>query len=174
MDNVFIIQLLQFIAGIAILIVIHELGHFLAARLLKVEVEEFGLGFPPRLATLFEASGTKFTLNAIPLGGFVRPKGENDPDVPGGDGKLYALSYLTGAAVLDFNNDSNLERMLNIGRGIPSKPVTLITRTGTKLLISVFCENPSNTSPSLGAGVKNIDPLLPSINLFVRFWREVF
>jgi regulator of sigma E protease len=84
MNNVFIIQLLQFIAGIAILIVLHELGHFLAARLLKVEVEEFGLGFPPRLATLFEASGTKFTLNAIPLGGFVRPKGENDPDVPGG------------------------------------------------------------------------------------------
>jgi len=98
----------------------------------------------------------------------------NDPDVPGGDGKLYALSYLSGSAVLDFNNDSNLERMLNIGRGIPSKPVALITRTGTKLLISVLGENPSTASPSLGAGVKNIDPLLPSINLFVRFWREIF
>ena len=98
----------------------------------------------------------------------------NDPDVPGGDGKLYALSYLSGAAVLDFNNDSNLERMLNIGRGIPSKPVALINRTGTKLLISVLGENPSTASPSLGAGVKNIDPLLPSINLFVRFWREIF
>ena len=98
----------------------------------------------------------------------------NDSDVPGGDGKLYALSYLSGAAVLDFNDDSNLERMLNIGRGIPSKPVTLITRTGTKLLISVLGENPSTARPSLGAGVKNIDPLLPPINLFVRFWREVF
>jgi len=98
----------------------------------------------------------------------------NDPDVSGGDGKLYVLSYLTGEAVLDVNNDSNLERMLNIGRGIPSKPITLITRTGTKLLISVLGENPNSASPILGAGVKHIDPLLPSINLFVRFWKEVF
>ena len=79
-----VIQLIQFIGGIAILIFIHELGHFIAARLLKVEVEEFGFGFPPRAVKLFEAWGTKFTLNWIPLGGFVRPKGENDPSVPGG------------------------------------------------------------------------------------------
>lgn len=84
MPNTFIIQLLEFIGGIAILIIIHELGHFFAARLCKVEVEEFGIGFPPRLVKLFEAKGTAFTLNWIPLGGFVRPKGENDPTVPGG------------------------------------------------------------------------------------------
>lgn len=84
MSNTLIIQLLQFIGGIAVLIIIHELGHFVAARLLKVEVEEFGIGFPPRAVKLFEAWGTKFTLNWIPLGGFVRPKGENDPNVPGG------------------------------------------------------------------------------------------
>ncbi len=84
MSNLLIVQLLQFIGGIAILIVVHELGHFFAARLLKVEVEEFGIGFPPRALKLFEAGGTKFTLNWIPLGGFVRPKGENDPSVPGG------------------------------------------------------------------------------------------
>lgn len=84
MSNELFIKLAQFIGGIAILIVIHELGHFIAARLLKVEVEEFGIGFPPRAVKLFEAWGTKFTLNWIPLGGFVRPKGENDPSVPGG------------------------------------------------------------------------------------------
>lgn len=84
MSNLLIVQLLQFIGGIAILIIVHELGHFFAARLLKVEVEEFGVGFPPRAVKLFEAGGTKFTLNWIPLGGFVRPKGENDPSVPGG------------------------------------------------------------------------------------------
>ena len=43
-------DLFTFILGIAILIIVHELGHFVAARLLKVEVEEFGIGFPPRLA----------------------------------------------------------------------------------------------------------------------------
>jgi regulator of sigma E protease len=79
-----LIPLLEFIAGIAVLIIVHELGHYLAARAVKIEVEEFGIGFPPRLARLFNIGGTDFTLNAIPLGGFVRPKGENDPDVPGG------------------------------------------------------------------------------------------
>ncbi|MCK5429070.1 MAG: site-2 protease family protein, partial [Anaerolineales bacterium] len=77
MSTEFLVQLLQFVAGIAILIVVHELGHFMAARLLKVDVEEFGLGFPPRLATLFQAGGTRFSINWIPLGGFVRIKGEN-------------------------------------------------------------------------------------------------
>jgi regulator of sigma E protease len=84
MSATVIVQLIQFIGGIAILIVVHELGHFFAARFFKVEVEEFGIGFPPRLATLFTSKGTRFTLNWIPLGGFVRPKGENDPTVPGG------------------------------------------------------------------------------------------
>ena len=76
--------LLGFVGAIALLIIIHELGHFLAARMLGVEVEEFGLGFPPRALTLFEWGGTIFSLNWIPLGGFVRPKGENDPNVEGG------------------------------------------------------------------------------------------
>lgn len=77
-------HIFQVFFGIVILIVVHELGHFFAARFFKVEVEEFGIGFPPRLATLFTSKGTRFTLNWIPLGGFVRPKGENDPSVPGG------------------------------------------------------------------------------------------
>ncbi len=76
--------LVIFILAIVALIIVHEFGHYVASRLLGVEVEEFGLGFPPRILTLFEAGGTKFTLNAIPLGGYVRPKGENDPEVPGG------------------------------------------------------------------------------------------
>lgn len=73
-----------FVVVLAVLIFGHELGHFLAAKATGVKVEEFGLGFPPRLATLFNFHGTRFTLNAIPLGGFVRPAGEDDPDVPGG------------------------------------------------------------------------------------------
>jgi type IV pilus assembly protein PilY1 len=99
---------------------------------------------------------------------------DSDTSVPGGDGKLYALSYLTGAAVLDFNNDSNLERMSAMGRGIPSKPMILITRTGTKLFISVGGANPYAAETSVGAGVKNVTPLLPPINFFCKFWREVF
>jgi regulator of sigma E protease len=76
--------ILEFAVALIALIVLHELGHFIACRLFKVEVEEFGLGIPPRAVTLFESGGTKFTLNWFPLGGFVRPKGENDPTIPGG------------------------------------------------------------------------------------------
>lgn len=83
-EKEFQVQLLIFIAVFAGLVLIHEFGHFLAARLLKVEVEEFGVGLPPRALTLFRWKGTDFTLNWLPLGGFVRPKGENDPNIPGG------------------------------------------------------------------------------------------
>lgn len=76
--------ILQFVGVLASLIILHELGHFLAAKLFGIEIEEFGIGFPPRLTKLFEFKGTEYTLNWIPLGGFVRPKGENDPEVEGG------------------------------------------------------------------------------------------
>jgi regulator of sigma E protease len=66
------------------MVFIHELGHFLAAKIVNIEVEEFGFGLPPKILTLFRWQGTDFTLNALPLGGFVRPKGENDPNVMDG------------------------------------------------------------------------------------------
>lgn len=77
-------SLIPFIIAIAALIVVHELGHFFAAKLCKIKVQEFGIGFPPRLTRLFKWGETEFTLNWIPLGGFVRPVGENDPKVAGG------------------------------------------------------------------------------------------
>lgn len=66
------------------IILVHELGHFIAARLSNIRVDEFGLGFPPRALKLAERNGTIYSLNWIPLGGFVRPAGEDDPTVPGG------------------------------------------------------------------------------------------
>jgi regulator of sigma E protease len=77
-------DILVFVGIIALLILGHEFGHFVMARLRGVKVNEFGIGFPPRLLTLFSAGGTRFTINAIPVGGFVRPAGEDDPSVPGG------------------------------------------------------------------------------------------
>ena len=58
-------------------IIIHELGHFFAARLVGINVLEFGIGFPPRIARLFFWRETQFTLNLLPIGGFVRPLGED-------------------------------------------------------------------------------------------------
>ncbi len=60
------------------LVVVHELGHFFAARRNGVEVEEFGIGFPPRAWVKRMKSGFNLSINWLPLGGFVRLKGEHD------------------------------------------------------------------------------------------------
>lgn len=68
-----------------LLVVLHEFGHFIAARRGGVEVEEFGIGFPPVLFSKhFKNHKTKYTLNLLPLGGFVRLKGEHDSDTAPG------------------------------------------------------------------------------------------
>lgn len=72
-----LVSALAFFFLITGLILIHELGHFFAARKAGVEVEEFGFGLPPKIKALFTWKGTEFTLNWVPFGGFVRLKGEN-------------------------------------------------------------------------------------------------
>ncbi len=63
------------------LIFVHELGHFLAARRFGILVEEFGIGFPPRIISKKKGE-TTYSLNLIPLGGFVKLLGEEDPSHP--------------------------------------------------------------------------------------------
>ncbi|MBI3624144.1 site-2 protease family protein [Candidatus Saccharibacteria bacterium] len=80
-------SLILFILGLILfvgLVVVHEFGHFLAARQSGVSVEEFGIGFPPRAKVITRKSGTVFSLNWLPLGGFVRLKGEHDADTEAG------------------------------------------------------------------------------------------
>jgi regulator of sigma E protease len=62
------------------LIIVHEFGHFIVARRNKVKVEEFGIGFPPAIVSKKMPSGYRLSLNWLPLGGFVRLKGEHDAD----------------------------------------------------------------------------------------------
>ncbi len=75
------------------LVVIHEYGHFFAARKTGVEVEEFGIGFPPRVWGKEFKSGLLFTINLLPLGGFVKLKGENDQDKSKGSFGAARLRY---------------------------------------------------------------------------------
>ena len=73
---------LLFIIVLAVLVLVHELGHFLTARWFGIDVEEFGFGFPPRVFGVKKGK-TLYTLNWIPLGGFVKIKGEDDPNAHG-------------------------------------------------------------------------------------------
>ncbi len=64
------------IVGLSLLILVHEFGHFLAAKISGVRVEEFGLGFPPRLFGK-KIGETLYSINWLPLGGFVKIYGED-------------------------------------------------------------------------------------------------
>jgi len=74
------VSIVAFVVLLTGLILIHEWGHFIAARMSGVVVEEFGFGLPPRVKRFFCWKGTDFTLNWIPFGGFVRLKGEGALD----------------------------------------------------------------------------------------------
>ena len=70
------------VVGIIVLLILgHEFGHFLTAKLTGVKVEEFGLFYPPRIAA-FKWGETTYSLNLLPLGGFCRLLGEEDPSSP--------------------------------------------------------------------------------------------
>lgn len=98
---------LRFIAVLLVLVLVHEWGHFFMARRFGVKVHEFGFGFPPRIAKLWHSRGTDFTLNWIPLGGFVRLKGEDGAEA--GDADSFAskkawqrLVILVAGVVMNF------------------------------------------------------------------------
>lgn len=76
-----------------VLVLVHELGHFVTAKLAGVSVEEFGFGYPPRLVS-FHFRGTVYSLNLLPLGGFVKLLGEEGPSGPRGFASRQAQTRL--------------------------------------------------------------------------------
>jgi len=138
------VQILQFIFGIVALVIIHEFGHYLAAKAFGVEVEEFGFGFPPRILTMFKFKGTDFTLNWIPFGGFVRPKGENDPSVEGG---LAAASPMVRFGVLFAGPLMNLLVALALG-------TILFLQMGEPIPDKVIVSDVVSGTPAESAGLK--------------------
>ena len=99
-----LVTIILFILILSVLVFVHELGHFLAARRFGAKADEFGLGFPPRIVGWYKSSSGKwktvfgntevtdaidtvYTINSIPLGGFVKIKGED------GEGKSDSSSF---------------------------------------------------------------------------------
>ncbi|HEV7121333.1 MAG TPA: M50 family metallopeptidase [Candidatus Paceibacterota bacterium] len=86
------------------LIVVHELGHFIVAKLSGMRVDEFGIGYPPRIAAITRG-GTEYSINWLPLGGFVRIYGEDESSAAGTEAFsarpkiLQALTLLAGIAM---------------------------------------------------------------------------
>jgi regulator of sigma E protease len=146
--NETILTWLVFILAFGGMVLIHEFGHFIVARLCKIEVDEFGIGLPtPGAITLFTWQGTRFTLNWLPFGGFVRPKGENDPNVPGG---LAAASPWKRLAVLFAGPLMNLLAAVLIYS-------LIFNRVGVPDATRVLVTSVTLDSPAAQAGFKDGD-----------------
>src|SRR5271165_410307 len=65
-----------FLLVLGVVVIVHELGHFLAARALGVSVETFSVGFGPEIAGFYDKSGTRWRIAWVPLGGYVKFKGD--------------------------------------------------------------------------------------------------
>jgi regulator of sigma E protease len=126
-----IFLILQVVIIIGILIFFHELGHFLSARAVGVPIEEFGFGYPPRLAKIAEWQGTEITLNWIPFGGFVKPKGEADDSVEGGMASAPAwkrLVILVSGPLMNFIIGLILLVVIFSAMGTPASDQAMITQ----------------------------------------------
>ena len=77
-----LITIVEFLAVLTVVVLVHEFGHFATAKAFGIRVNEFGWGFPPRLVRVFRKGETDYTINLIPIGGFVKLEGENDPTQP--------------------------------------------------------------------------------------------
>jgi regulator of sigma E protease len=121
------------------LVVFHELGHFVTARLAGVRVLEFGIGFPPRAKVLRSGGETLYTLNWLPIGGFVRLEGEDGDD--GDDPRSF------------------------VNAGIPKRLVILLAGVGMNLLAAflIFTSIAWLATPLVGARiVDGADPGSPA------------
>lgn len=146
-----LVSFIIFFFALGGMIFVHEFGHFLAARWAGIEVEEFGFGLPSKkLFTLFTWQGTEFTVHALPLGGFVRPKGENDPNIPGG---LASASPWKRLVVLFAGPLMNLLTAIVVFS-------LLIALEGMPILGVVNVTQVEENSPAAQAGIQAGDRLL--------------
>lgn len=154
-----------FIIVLSVLVLIHELGHFIAAKKIGVKVEEFGLGYPPRFFGK-KIGDTIYSLNLLPFGGFVKLFGENGEEEVEPKKKAKTKSIDKEA----FYNRSKIERSIILVAGVFMNFVLGIVVTTiifTNGVVSpsekVFIEQVQKGSPAEVAGLKAGDQIL-SIN----------
>jgi regulator of sigma E protease len=144
-----LITILIFLGILAVLILAHELGHFATAKAFGIKVEEFGLGFPPRLFG-FKRGETLYSLNAIPLGGFTKMAGEEDPKV-----ERSLASKSVGTRVIVLSAGSIMNFLLPILLFAIAFMVPHDIATGDVVVAEVAPE-----SPAVAAGIEAGDIIL--------------
>ncbi|MHB8133421.1 MAG: M50 family metallopeptidase [Anaerolineaceae bacterium] len=146
-------RILEFVLVFGVLLFLHEFGHFIFAKLFKIDVEEFGFGFPPRLLKIGKFRETEISLNWIPFGAFVRLRGENDPNIKGGFGQASVLARfmtLIGGPLFNLILGVVLFTVIFMRLGVPDTKVVQVYSV-------------TEGSPALAAGIVAGDQVL-SIN----------
>ncbi len=147
------------------LVVVHEFGHFLAARRNGVDVEEFGIGFPPKAWSKKTKAGFIFSINWLPIGGFVRLKGESDAATA--KGSLGAASTWAKSKIMLAGVVMNLVVAFGLLTilawvGMPQLIKNQFTvQSDTKIIKNeVLVSSIENGSPAAKAGLQTRDRLL--------------
>jgi regulator of sigma E protease len=100
--HTFLVDAISVVIVLGSLVMVHELGHFIAAKLCRVRVEQFSIGFPPRLWG-FKIGETDYCISATPLGGYVKMTGESMPgenmSLQGPDGETLAANAVDPGAL---------------------------------------------------------------------------
>lgn len=140
-----LLAVVAFLLMLGLLVVVHELGHFLVAQWAGIKVEEFGVGYPPRALTLFERDGVKYTLNWLPLGGFVRFAQGGDGSAEtlyGAGGSLAAAPPWRKIAVMVAGPLMNLVLAMAIFAALFAA-IGVPTPTGSTQLFSIYADSPA-------------------------------
>lgn len=143
------ITILSFVGVLVVLIIAHEFGHFITARISGVKIEEVGLGFPPRLFSITRG-GTRYAINALPLGGYVKMSGEEDPKAPGS-----LASKSIAARLLVMGSGSLMNFLLPV---LLFTIALMVPRDAVEALVQVDEVAPS--SPAAAAGIEVGDLIL--------------
>lgn len=148
----------------SLLVILHEWGHFMAARRGGVEVEEFGVGFPPKVWGK-KIKGTLYSINLLPLGGFVRLKGEDGEDKS--PGTFAGAKYSTKVKILLAGVGMNLLTALVVLYALCVTGLPGLGFLEPKFLASEYAQAPqlmlsqvAEGSPAAQAGLKRGDLLL--------------
>jgi membrane-associated protease RseP (regulator of RpoE activity) len=99
------VEWLAIIPILGLLMIAHELGHFIVARKSGIVVEEFAIGFPPRIFSHVGRDGIRYSLNLVPLGAYVKMLGEEDPTAPGSfasQSKRVRAAVLVAGSAMNF------------------------------------------------------------------------